>query len=201
MKRTLSLLAIATLLATPALANEAVDNGLSYSHAGIGYTQLELDGFNEDFGGFKGHLVQSFGATNFYLTVKHSYTTATVDTWIGDIDVDLAQGDYGLGYAFNLSPSLDLGVEAALVRIKAEVENSSASDDGYRVGALLRYATTPALELYAGLDYLDLSDAEDSETAYRVGAKYAFTKMFAVTAELNEFVDASSWVVGAEFRW
>lgn len=201
MKRNLSLLALATLISAPVFANETLDTGLSYSHAGIGYTQLELDGFNEDFSGFKGHLVQSFGSSNFYVTLKHSYTSATVDTWIGDVDVDMTQGDYGVGYAFNLSPSLDLGIEAALVRIEAEVENSSASDDGYRVGALLRYATTPALELYAGLDYLDLSDAEDSETAYRVGAKYAFTKMFAVTAELNEFADASAWVVGAEFRW
>ncbi|WP_372871541.1 porin [Shewanella sp.] len=201
MKRNISALAIAALLSTSAFADESTDNGLSYRHAGIGYTQLEVDGFNEDFSGFKGHLVQSFGSSNFYVTLKHSYTSATVDTWIGDVDVDMTLGDYGVGYAFNLNPSLDLGIEAALVRIKGEVENASASDDGYRVGALLRYATTPALELYAGLDYVDLSDADDSETAYRVGAKYAFTKMFAVTAELNEFADASAWVVGAEFRW
>ncbi|MBT1444085.1 outer membrane beta-barrel protein [Shewanella sp. JM162201] len=201
MKRNLSLLAVAALLSAPAFANETPDNGLSYSHAGIGYTQLELDGFSEDFTGYTAHLVQSFGASNFYATVRHSNTTADINTWGGNIELDLTQGSYGVGYAFNLNPVLDLGIEAALVKVEANAEGESASDDGYRVGALLRYATTPALELYAGLDYIDLSDAEDSDTSHRIGAKYAFSKLFAVTAELNEFGDASAFVIGGEFRW
>ncbi|MBT1445064.1 outer membrane beta-barrel protein [Shewanella sp. JM162201] len=200
MKMNLLQISSIALISISTFAESTESNTLNYSHVGIGYTTAEYE-FSDDYSGYTASLLQQIAQSGFYITLKHSKTSSDLHTAIGDLDQDLTQANYGAGYAFHLTPTFHIGIEAAYIKLKAEIQDYSDSGSGYRLGTLLRYATTPALELYSGLDYLNLDEWDDSDTAYKVGAKYAFGQHIAITAEYNNFVSDGAWVLGAEVRW
>jgi hypothetical protein len=74
----------------------------------------------------------------------------------------------------------------------------SIDDSGIALRAGLRGRVFESFELSGGLKYADLNDF-GSETTAQVGARFYFTKMFALGADIGCNDDGTSWMLGGRF--
>lgn len=186
--KTLTALAAAALISTPALAAE----DMSYSYIQASYVDTNLD--NPDVDG------DGFAASGSVEISEHFFIGAGLANQEFDFNVDLNQWSVGLGGHMPLADNLDLVGTLSYVDAELETGFGDIDDDGYGATVGLRAALTPEIELEGGISYVDLDDAGD-DTTFNLGARYYFTPEFAVGAGVSTGDDVTSWNVGVRFEF
>lgn len=182
-------LLLAGLLFVPWLA-QADDFDYSYVEGGIANANVDVGPADVDIDGL---IVGVSFAVTEELHVFGSYE-----------DQDFDFGSNGnvltLGGGFHVGLSQDLDFVGDLAYIEAEVATpfGSADDSGYAVGAGLRSRLSDAVEIDAGIRYVDL---DETDTLFSVGARYYFTDALALGGAYTNGDDGSSWSVRVRYRF
>lgn len=185
MQRTTLAMALLALSAT-ASAGE-----FDYNYLSVGYGNTDFDGIDVDGDGFG--LSGSFALSDSY----HAF--AGYDSAGLDFDIDVTRWGAGIGWNASLSPAVDLVTRLSYQYIELDAGGFGSEDDsGLGLGVGLRFAASKALELDAGIDYVDYGDAGD-DTAFGVGGLYSFTEAFAVGLAGSFSDDISSYTVSGRF--
>lgn len=185
MNRFVSFLLLMGLSAGAAAQGAANSPGLSYTYAEIGYGQFEFDSPDVDGDGF---LIGGSYALTEQFHLFGGYSTA-------DLDFDIDATTFDLGFGFNTPLADNIDVVATLSYVYVEFDASgfgSADDNGLGGGLGLRALLNPQVELFGGVEYIDLSDS-GSDTALGLGARYNFNQQFAVGFAGSWSDDASSY--------
>ena len=197
MKREIVLGSIAALgFATTALAAET----LSYTYVELGYIDTEIDdlGVSGDGLGIRGSYRLANGIHVFASYADLGY----------DGNVDVSELRLGGGYAWPMSPKLDLVGKLAYVSV--DVGSSitvaglgrvgfSAEETGYSLRAMLRGKLNDQFEVSGGLDHVDVGN--DNDTAFEVGGRYLLTPAFNVGLDLRFSDDGTSYMVGGRYQF
>ena len=162
-------------------------SGLKYTFVEVGYGQLSFDDPDVDGDGFG--IGGSYALTDqFHLFAN--YRTASLD-----FDIDTT--DMNVGFGFNSPISDTIDVVATLSYVYVEFDQAtfgSADDNGLGGGIGLRALMTPQIELFGGVEYVDLSDS-GSDTALGAGIRYNFNEKFAAGLAGDWSDDASSYTL------
>jgi hypothetical protein len=186
MQRTTLAMALLALSAT-ASAGE-----FDYNYFTVGYGQMELDEVDVDGDGFG--LGGSFALSDSY-HVFAGYENGSFDF---DPDIDMTAWAAGIGWNAAISPTVDLVTRLSYQYMELEADGfGSVDDNGLGLGVGLRFAASQALELDAGIDYVDFGDG--GETAFGVGGLYSFTKAFALGLAGDWGDDVSSYTISVRF--
>jgi opacity protein-like surface antigen len=181
----------AIALAMLALSAAASASEFDYTYLSIGYGNVELDEVDVDGDGF--------GFSGSYALTDSYHLFAGYEMTDFDYDVEGTSMAVGFGFNTGLSPRLDLVTRLSYQYVEVELDGFGSEDEnGLGLGVGLRFAATPALELDAGIDYVDLGDSGD-ETALGVGGLYSFTESFALGLGGSWSDDASSYSVSGRF--
>ena len=170
-----------------AFSAAASAEGFNYTFVSAGYGTVDFDDVDVDGDGFDiGGSVAV--ADNIHLFA--GYEIANLD-----FDVDASGFNAGIGYNTPLSNVIDFVAALSYEYVELDVPGfGSVDENGYGLGAGLRFAATEALELNAGLKYVDLGDSDD--TGFGVGGLYNFTETFALGLTGNWTDDATSYSIG-----
>lgn len=183
-------------LAGPALASD----GFSYSYAELGWVNTEFDDLGADGDGFA--LRGSFEFT----PALHGFAQ------LADQDFDVGGGaevggeamELGVGYAWTMSPTVDIVGKLAYVTQEIDVNiagfGGSFDDDGFGIGGYVRAQPVDRLELTGGIDLVDM-DLGGSDEYLSLGARFFFTKMFAAGLDLRLNSDDTSYMLGGRFNF
>jgi hypothetical protein len=148
--------ALAALAAALPFASHA--DVMDYSYAELGYVDTELDGegFDVDGDGFalRGSLAVH---PNFF--VFADYTDLSFD-----FSIDSTLLEVGGGGHWPLNDKVDLIGKLGIVKAELDAGPFDADDDGFLLGARIRGAVAPKVELEGGFDYRDLDEAGDDTT-------------------------------------
>lgn len=163
----------------------------SYTYLEVGYVSSELDESNADGDGFRVH--------GSYAFTDQFFGFASYSDQDYDFNVDASVFEVGVGTNWALSPKLDL--EGTVSYLDASVDAPGfrgVDDNGLGVGAGLRGHVSDALELRGGVEYENF-DKGGSDTTLAVGARYYFTKLFALAGDIGFNDDGTTWMLGARF--
>lgn len=181
---------VATLAALGLTGTAFAADNLSYSYVEAGYLNSDYDDLDVDADGFG--LQGSWGFTP-NLHGFASFATQEAD----DFDADLDQFEVGIGGNWALSDKLDVIATVSYVDVELDGPGRfNADDNGFALGGALRGRVTDALELRGGIKYTELDEGGD-DTALNLGARYYFTPMFALGADVSFSDDVTTWVLGA----
>ena len=185
-----TLLAIAgACLSLSGTAAMAADGGPRYTYGEVGYSHVDFDDFDAD--GEVWNIKGSFALTDMFFATA-GYADGDLDVDSGG-DSDYTNFDLGAGINYPLSGTMDLVGKLSYI----SVDTDAGDEDGYGIYAGVRAMLTPQFELNGGLDYTDLGDPYDSNTAVDVGVVYNFTDMFAVTGDFSFSDDYTTYGIGA----
>ena len=175
------------MLAALPLASHA--DPMSYSFVDGAYVETNIDGLSGNPDGFA--LRGSVGfAENYFAFAEYSSQSLSG----ADLDVTAV----GLGGHYGLSDNMDLVGRAGWFKVDA---GGGLNDDGYLVSAGLRGKVADGFELEGSVIYSDLGGANGDDTAVAVGARYFFTKNFAVNAEYQKGSDSSTVLAGMRYSF
>lgn len=183
--------------AGPALATD----GFSYTFIEAGWVNQELDDFDVDADG------PGIRASVELTPAFHLFGTYS------DLDFDVGAGgdvsgeslSLGAGYAWSLNDKVDLVGNLAWLRQEVDVNLSgfgsgSAEDDGFGVSGYVRARPIEQLELTGGLSFVDFDEGGD-DTFFTVGARFFFTKMFAIGADISLNSDTTTYMLGGRVNF
>jgi hypothetical protein len=180
----------AALLLTTGLAQA---QPIGYDYVDLGYRMLDrsdADTLDDEFDGPA--LRISLGITeNFYGVVENAYLEAD------GADVDFSDLVIGGGYRQSVAEDTDFFAEGAWVRRDADTPNrfEDGEDDGFRVGAGVRYMAQEMLELnIAALYQAGLFD--DDEATLRAGAVWSVYGPMGLQAGASVSADAALYDLG-----
>jgi opacity protein-like surface antigen len=177
-------------MALLALSASASAGEFDYNYLTVGYGQVEIDEVDVDGDGFG--LGGSFALSDSY-HVFAGYETASLD-----FDIDMTSWAAGIGWNAGISPTVDLVTRLSYQYMELEADGfGSVDDNGLGLGVGLRFAASQALELDAGIDYVDFGDG--GETEFGVGGLYSFSEAFAVGLAGGWGDDVSSYTVSGRF--
>jgi hypothetical protein len=181
------------MIAAASLSTTVAADGLNYNYVEIGYVSASIDDSVFSVDGDGVGIAGSFSISdNFHIVASY----ADLDY---DFDINEKSYDFGLGGNFSLGKNLDL--VGAVTYVSAEVSQpflGSFDDNGYGLYVGLRGLATEKIELFGGVDYLDLSDS-GSTTTVSVGAGYNFTDNFQVGGGYSNNSDGNSYTIGIRF--
>jgi hypothetical protein len=161
--------------------------GLKYTYAEIGYGQVNFDSPDIDGDGFG--IGGSYALTDQFFLLAN-YSTA-------DLDFDVDYTDFNVGFGFNspISDTIDFVATLSYVYVELEAPGFGSEDDNGLGGGLgLRALVNPQIELFGGVEYIDLSDS-GSDTSLGAGARYNFNEQFAVGFAGSWSDDANSYTL------
>ncbi len=187
MNRFVSFLLLMVFSAGAAAQGADGSQGLNYTYAEIGYGQVNFDSPDIDGDGF--------GIGGSYALTEQFHLLANYST--ADLDFDIDYTDFSVGFGFNSPISDTIDVVATLSYVYVELDASgfgSADDNGLGGGLGLRALVNPQIELFGGVEYIDLSDS-GSDTSLGAGARYNFNEQFAVGFAGNWSDDANSYTL------
>lgn len=161
------------IFVTVAFASAAGAQEIRYNYVQGSYGQVDLDDGGLEFDG-DGFGIKGSFAINERLFAFGEYQTADMD-----LSIDFALSELALGYHTSLSPSLDIFASVGYVNIDADSFFFSSNDDGVSIGLGLRGAISETIELYGGLNYVDVDDSYD-ETRVTAGFDFRVTKSIGV---------------------
>jgi hypothetical protein len=172
----------------PALADE----GFSYSFVELGYTSTEIDDLDVEGDGLG--LRGSIEFTDMF----HGF--ASYSDMDLDFDVGATEMEIGAGLAWSISPNVDFVGTLSYLNLEVDLPAGfgSVDDSAIALGAGLRGRVGEQLELTGGLKYAEF-DEGGNDTAFNVGGRYYFTKMFALGADIGFNEDGTSWTLGGRF--
>ncbi len=167
----------------------------SYTYVDVAYVNTDPDGIGEDLDGLA--LRGSLGITDDVF-IFASYADQGAD--FGPFDIDLETYELGGGYAWHVSPTLDVYGKISYVSAEASGGGFSADDDGFGLAAGMRGWVMDKLELEGALRYVDLSDSGD-DTTFVAAGRYHFTEAFAAGLEAEIGDDATTYGIGVRFSF
>lgn len=181
----------ATIAALGLVSSAYAQDDLSYSFLELGYVSSEIDDLDVDGNGFG--LRGSYAFTDTF----HGFASYTDQDY--DFNVGVSQFEVGAGMNWELTPKLDFVGTLSYLDASIDVPGfGSVDDNGLALGAGVRGLVTEVLELRGGLKYVDFDDA-GSDTTFGVGARYYFTKQFALGGDIDFNDDGTSYTLGARF--
>jgi len=143
-----------------------------YNWLSVGYGMVEFDDINVDGDGFG---IDGSYAINEDFHVFGDYQMANLD-----FGVDATTFSAGIGYNTEMSPTVDAFARLSYEYVEVDMPIFGSDDDsGYGFGVGLRFAAGPAVELDAGINYVDYGSGGD-DTAIWLGGLYSFTPFFAL---------------------
>jgi opacity protein-like surface antigen len=184
------LLAGLAMLPLGAGANEFA-NDFDYSYVEGTYVKSEIDGPVD----IKG---DGFGVRGSFAVADGFHVFGSYLTQDMDFGLDITTYDLGAGIHWGLQRDLHFIGELAWVNVKAETSFASAKDDGYSVGAGLRFRPMGNLELKGMITYVDVAD---SDTLYSVGARYHFTNTVSIGGGFELGDDLTMWNLGVRAQF
>lgn len=196
-KQTILASLVALGFAGPALATE----GFSYSFVELGWVNQEFDDLDVD---GDGPGVRASIELTPALHLFGTYSDQDFDVGAGS-DVNGESITLGAGYAWSLNPTVDIVGNIAYLRDELDVDlgggaGGSLKDDGLGIAGYVRARPIEQLELTGGLNYVDFDDTGD-DTFFTVGARFFFTKMFAVGLDVSLNSDTTAYVLGGRFNF
>ena len=168
-------------------------DGLSYNSVTASYGQIDFDDFNADGDiisiGFSAEVGESF-------FVFGDYAVADIEEAGISADVDMLSA--GIGYHMPMSDNVDFvsSLSYEYIDITLPFGLGSVDDNGFGLGAGIRFAASEQVEIAAGLSYVDLSDGGD-ETGFSAAFLYNFTESFTVGVEGDWTDDTTAYSLGA----
>jgi hypothetical protein len=168
------------------------DEGFSYSFVELGYMNTEIDDLDVD-----GDGLGLRGSIEFTDRFHGFAGYSDLDL---DFDVSTTQMEVGVGLNWPVSPNVDLIGTVSYLNLEVDLPApfGSADDSAIALGGALRGRVGEQLELRGGLTYAEF-DEGGNDTAFNVGARYYFTKMFALGADIGFNEDGTSWTLGGRF--
>ena len=162
--------------------------------ASLSYQSVDIDGDK----------LTGFGISGSKLLNDDFFAIASygsVSDEISDIDFDYDSLSAGLGYRYAISKSADVfGVLSyEKVKLKASYRGNSESDseNGYGLQVGVRSMITEQFELVGSVQYIDIAD--DSDTAFSVGALYDFTEQFSAGVSYTKGDDIDTIALSAVY--
>ena len=195
----LSALINGALLVSSVNAN---DPHISYTYVDAGYVYLDVDdvdGFDVDGNGW--------GVTGSAAIHPNVYLFAGYSDVGVDFDIDVTTWDAGVGLNFTVADKTSLFATVAYADGKAESGSISVDDNGYALGAGIRYmlitdgireSVLGGIEFQGGIDYVDLNDFGD-DTSLSAGVLFHVNSFVAIGLTGAWGSDTSGY--GAGFRF
>lgn len=178
-----------------AFSGAAIADDFNYNAFTISYGQTDFDDINVDGSSIDANVWAEVSESFF---VFGSYGVADLEDDFG-INADADSWSAGIGHHLGLTESVDLVSRVSYEYIDLTVPGfGSVDDSGYGLGLGLRYALSGAIELNAGVDYVDLSDSGD-ETSFNGGVLLNLTDSFTVGLNGEFGDDVTVYSVGARF--
>ncbi len=173
MRRSMILASLAALgLGGPALASD-----LNYSFVELGWQQAEFDDLDADGDGF------GIRGSMEFTDALHAFVSYSDQSY--DFDVGGEFIEIGVGYAWSMSPKLDIVGRLAYLDTSFDIPGfGDVSDDGVALGGYLRGKPMENLELTGGVDLVDYSDG-GSDEQFGLGVRYFFTQQFAAGLDMS----------------
>lgn len=167
---------------------------MSYSNFEVGYADIDLDG---SFGNVDG---DGYALGGSYAVNESVFVFGEMQDQSFDFDVDGTSYELGLGFAHGFNPDLDFVGSLSYVDTELEFGGFSVDDDGYAIGAGIRSRVASAVELDAGLRFIDMNQA-GSDTGLRLKGRYYFADTMAVSlgTDLDDAADTLRLGFRAEF--
>lgn len=192
MRKEMILASLAALgCAGPALATDA----FNYSYVEIGWVNSEIDDLDADGDGFGIR-----GSMEFTPNLHAFAGYSDQDYDVAGIDVSGEQLEIGVGYAWSLTPKLDVVGRVSYLDLSVDALGASADDSGFGLGGYLRGKPAERLELTGGIDLVDY-DESGSDTAFGVGALFHFTRMFAAGVNMTFNDDGTQYMIGGRVNF
>ncbi len=168
------------------------DEGFSYSFVELGYMNTEIDDLDVD-----GDGLGLRGSIEFTDRFHGFAGYSDLDL---DFDVSTTQMEVGVGMNWSLSPNVDVVGTVSYLNLEIDLPApfGSGDDNAIALGGGLRGRVGEQLELRGGLTYAEF-DESGNDTAFNVGARYYFTKIFALGADIGFNEDGTSWTLGGRF--
>lgn len=187
MNRFVSFLLLIGLAGGAAAQGTQAAQGLKYTFAEIGYGRVYFDDPDVDGDGF------SIGGS--YALTSEFHVFGNYGTTELDFNIDATTFELGFGHNRPISNNIDLVATLSYVYVDFDVPGFGSEDDnGLGVGLGLRALVNPQIELFGGVDYVDLSDS-GSDTSLGLGARYNFNERFAVGFGGSWSDDVSSYTL------
>lgn len=116
-----------------------------------------------------------------------------------DFGIDGRTIEFGGAYVHSFSDKLDLIGQLSYIDSELKAGNATLDDDGLGLGAGIRARVNDAVQLEAGLKYVDFDGGSD--TGFTFGGRYYFNENLAVgaSAEFNDNADTLRVGVRYEF--
>lgn len=189
MKESIALFAVLISSGLFSVASQA--DALNYNFVELGYVSTDIDDLNVDGDGLG--IGGSFSLSDNY----HVFAGYTDQDF--DFSINLTTMNVGLGYSRAIAQSVDLVASIAYVTAEIDVPFFGSEDaDGYGLGLGVRTMTSEQIELFGGLDYVNLGDG-GSDTVLIAGAGYYFTKNFRLGAQFAASDDSTSYGVTVRY--
>ncbi|SJZ99326.1 hypothetical protein [Novilysobacter spongiicola] len=183
-------LAAALLLAIAPFAANA--DGIAYNYVEAGYAHVDLEGETGD-----GFQLRGSAAVSQSLYLFGGYSSVEGD----DFDVELEEGQFGLGVHTPVGERADFIAEIGYLRHDIEIGGlGSATLDGGRVSAGFRGMAGDNLEGWVKASYNDGGDLDGSLSGL-VGVQFKFNPTWGIFAEIEsgelvEDADTTKYMVG-----
>ena len=197
MKQTILGLLLSLGIAGHAFATE----GFSYSYAELGWVKQDFDDLDVE--GDGPGIRASFELTPA-LHLFGSFSDQDFDVGAND-DVNGESLALGAGYAWSISPQIDIVGNAAYLREEIDVQlagvgSGSFEDDGFGIAGYVRARPVERLELTGGLNYVDFDESGD-DTLFTAGARFFVTRMFALGVDVTLNDDTTTYVLGGRINF
>lgn len=164
-------------------------NNIKYDYAELRYFTGEID--DVDFDGL--NIGGSYRVNNDIFILGHFSDLSADDT-----DTDATTLQFGAGYIYPLSPTIDLASSVSILRVEVEAGGLNADETGFELATELRtmVSAIPHLEFRGTLAYVDL---DDSDLQLRVAGDYHVNQQFAIGLELHLAGDVDGLSIGGRY--
>lgn len=183
MSNRILLAGLATMLPFAAGAND-----LDYTYVHGGYVSSTTDAGPADIDG-DGFGIRGSFAVNDTFHVFADYVSQDLDF----AGLDTTTYDIGAGAHWGIRPNMHVVSELSWVKAKVDTPFGSASEDGYGVGAGLRFRPANRVELQGMINYVDL---DGSDTSLSLGGRYYLSDIISVGGSLGFSDDVTLWSLG-----
>lgn len=177
------------LLTLPFAANA---QEFDYTFVEAGYVDSEIDAGPVDLDG-DGFGVRGSLAINDTFHAFADYATQDLD-----FGLDASSFGVGAGRHWDIQDRLDFVGELSWINAEVDTPFGNADEDGFGVGAGLRFRSLNSVELQGMINYADLND---SDTSLSLAGRYYLSDTFAVGGGLAIDDNDTAWNIGvrAEF--
>lgn len=163
-------------------ASETAANGPAWNYVDLGYVQGDIDGVDADPTGF-GVGASFLVSDSVFFTAGYTSVSEDVVIFGYDVDAEINQATFGIGYRLPISETTDFHVGANYLNLEACASipgfgGDCMDENGYGLNLGIRSMLTNQFEFFAGAGYVDIDS--ESETSTTLGVAYNFTDTFAV---------------------